>query len=54
MMMMLLRVGGCVTLLLAASVVSVHGAADHRYKKGDHVDLWVNKVRAYQKYVCVG
>lgn len=34
------------TLLLSASAarVSAH-IADHRYNKGDHVELWVNKVR---------
>jgi HJR/Mrr/RecB family endonuclease len=37
------------TLLTAASLVAVVTSDEytHRYKKGDRVDLWVNKVRLY-------
>jgi len=37
------------TLLTAASLVAVVTGDEytHRYKKGDRVDLWVNKVRLF-------
>jgi len=42
-------------LLVGLAVVAVSffphglaGTADHRYKKGEHVELWVNKVRRGQ------
>ena len=41
-----LTVSILVLLLWSAASVSGH-VADHRYKQGDHVDLWVNKVRAF-------
>ena len=36
-------------LLTAASLVAVATSDEytHQYKKGDRVDLWVNKVRHY-------
>jgi len=38
------------TLLTAASLVAVVTGDEytHRYKKGDRVDLWVNKVRLFR------
>jgi phage terminase large subunit-like protein len=37
------------TLLLAAVVAVIVRAdtSNHRYKKSEHVELWVNKVSAY-------
>lgn len=32
------------SFLLAASICSAD-IADHRYKQGEHVELWVNKVK---------
>ena len=38
-------------LLLLLAVVGVRGhVADHRYNKGDHVELWVNKVSSYRRF----
>jgi hypothetical protein len=36
------------TAAVAALVLQISeaGVDDHRYKKGEHVELWVNKVRA--------
>jgi len=39
-MLMKMRI---LSLLLAASICSAD-IADHRYKQGEHVELWVNKV----------
>jgi len=37
-------------LLLAVAVVRGH-VADHRYNKGDHVELWVNKVSSSWRWL---
>ena len=40
----MMRLMPVLLLLLAVVVVRGH-VADHRYNKGDHVELWVHKVR---------
>ncbi len=39
---------GAVGSLLGAVVVVHADDYNHRYKAGDHVDLWVNKVRGME------
>lgn len=40
-----LAVATAVALLLSYTEA---GTDDHRYKKGEHVELWVNKVRGFE------
>ena len=36
--------GRAIVALGLLSTAVLAGTADHRYKKGEHVELWVNKV----------
>ena len=40
---------GRALLLLGLISATLGGTADHRYKSGEHVELWVNKVRSSAK-----
>ncbi|GKY91101.1 hypothetical protein MPSEU_000082900 [Mayamaea pseudoterrestris] len=43
-----MRIGGGCALVFSLLVAHVlAGTSDHNYKKGDHVELWVNKVGPY-------